>query len=461
MQSSKGLQEFISGLTDGKQVAILGFGREGQSTYRYLRRLFPKIKLTILDQSNELGLTAKELVGRDNNLEFILGSEYLSRLNEFNIIFKSPGVSPYLLEIQKAINQGVKITSQTDILFSLFGPQVIAITGTKGKSTACHVLTQLLETNGKTVLFIGNVGAPALDSVGKITEDAVIVYETSSHQCEGLTVSPHWAVLLNLYQDHLDYYPDLEAYAMAKRQLFFHQKSDDYLLVNVGDKQAVSLTNNIPSTKVGFTLEKDASASVYIENDWIIAFGEKLMSIREIPLLGIHNILNCLPAVIMGHLLGLENEEIARALRKVRPMVGRLSEVGTVGGVKFIDDALATIPEATIAALEALGPDVTTLIAGGFDRGQDFTQLAKNIAKSHVKHLVLFPTTGEKIAKLVEQFTNDISTSFVSNMDDAVKTALLHTQKGKIVLLSAASASFGLFKDYKDRSEQLWHALNL
>lgn len=453
------LQNYLRAKVEGKRVAILGFGREGQSTYRTIRESFPELSLTVIDQAKTLPGKASELLAQNGQTHVLLGAQSLGQLSDFDIIFKSPGVSPFLLEIQDAISRGVELTSQTDIFFALFGPQIIAVTGTKGKSTASAVLFQVLSQAGKDVLFIGNIGAPAFDALSQVGSETLIVYETSSHQCEGLSHAPHIGVFLNLFADHLDYYPSLEAYGQAKRQLFVSQKPDDICLYNTLDPRVAELVDNLPGQKLGFSLAPHSRSVVFLQEDWIVAHGEKLMPTREVPLPGKHNLLNVMPTVIVALKLGVTSESLRGYLHHVTPVEKRLETVGKVGDVTFVDDALATIPEATVAALDTLGDSVETLIAGGFDRGQDFTELIRRLTVSSVKTLILFPTTGEKIASLLAQHGSTIAIFPVKTMKDAVKIAIAQTHPGKTVLLSSASASFGLFADYRDRSEQLWQAL--
>lgn len=460
MQSVESLKSYLTDLIAGRSVAILGFGREGQSTYRTLRHFFPELKLTVLDEATSLPESAAQMLGGDRNSDLVTGPAALTALTNFEVIFKTPGISPYRPEVQAAITKGCKITSQTDAFFHVFGGQVIAVTGTKGKSTTCQILSQVLTLAAREVAFLGNIGSPAFDNLEKINSNSIIIYEISSHQCEGLTVSPHVGVFLNLYQDHLDYYPTLEDYATAKRNLFLHQTAGDYCFANLGDPHVAKLTEGLKSARIGFGFEKTLGTSVYVENDWIISFGEKLMPIAEIPLSGRHNILNVMPAISAAHYLGIEVKKLREYLNQVTPVKGRLEEVGSIDGVSFVDDALATIPEATIAAIDAYGTQLETLITGGFDRGQDFTELGARIARSSLKSVILFPTTGAKIMAAVKAHTDRIKFFDVSDMEEAVKIAKQTTQSGKVVLLSCASASFGLFKDYADRSEQYYRAIH-
>ncbi len=459
MQFQSKLAQYLTPIVIGKRVAILGMAREGISTYKTLRALFPDLSLVLVDREEHLPEHITSLVKNDSNVKLALGKEHLLGLEGSQVIFKTPGISSLLTPIQDAVGRGAYLTSQTDICFAVFGNQTIAVTGTKGKSTACKVLTHVLATAGKDVLFIGNIGRPAFDSLDGITDQTLIVYETSSHQCEGIRMSPHIAVFLNLFQDHLDYYPSLALYGEAKRQLFSHQQEGDICIYNIQDQGIGGLLAGVRGKRIGFSYEKKQFSSVYVENGEIVVEGTPLMPTNHVPLLGAHNTLNVMPAIIVANQLGIPKDILLQGLTSLTPVEKRLETIGIAQGITFIDDALATIPEATTAGLAALGDSVETLIVGGFDRGQDFVKLSKAIATSSVHNLILFPTTGEKIASLVKLQSDGISFVSATSMAQAVKIALRVTTKGKTVLLSTASPSFGLFIDYRDRSEQYLEAV--
>ena len=459
MQSSNALTRYLAPILTGKRVAILGLAREGISTYICLRSLFPELHLVLLDKAGDLPESLRSKVQVDAHVTLALGKEYLDGLQDVDVIFKTPGIPSLLTPIQDALSRGAYLTSQTDIFFALFGKQTIAVTGTKGKSTACKVLTHVLTSAGRHVLFIGNIGRPAFDVIDELTDEALVVYETSSHQCEGLRHSPHIAVFLNLFQDHLDYYPSVALYGQAKRQLFINLGKDDLCVYNAGDENVVKLLEDVRSKRLGFSYENAPFSSLYVENDQILLDGISILPTNKIPLLGKHNILNIMPAIIVAKELNIAQQTLVQGLTTVTPVEKRLETIGSADGITFIDDALATIPEATIAGLDALGNSVETLIVGGFDRGQDFVELSKAIATSSIHSLILFPTTGEKIASLVKLQSDTISFYPVTSMSEAVTTALRVTGKGKSVLLSTASASFGLFTDYRDRSAQYHKAI--
>lgn len=360
-----------------KSILILGLGREGQSTFKFLKKVFPDQKIATADQKD--------------------GKDYLDKLVDYDLIIKSPGI-PYLPEIKKVKKEGKIITSATKIFFENFKGKIIGVSGTKGKSTTASLIYQVLKEADLDVHLVGNIGQPALDLLDKLNENSIVVYELSSFQLEDLNRSPHIAIVTNIYPEHLDHHGDFENYKNAKENVFKYQTKRDFLVLN---KDGVSA------------------------------------------------------AKAVGKIFKIPPKKIKQAIKNFQPLPHRLEFVGEFKEIKFYNDSLATIPQATMRALDILA-DVETLIAGGFDRGIDYSILGPAIDKSKIKNLILFPTTGKKISKYVKKKINIFN---VNNMKDAVRIAFKKTPKGKIVLLSPASSSFNLFKDYEDRGNQFKKAV--
>ena len=356
-----------------KSILILGFGREGKSVLNFLEKHFPDKKIGVADQND--------------------GENYLDKINGYQVIIKSPGI-PYLPEIKKAKADRKIITSATQIFFDNCKGKIIGVTGTKGKSTTAALIYEVLKKGGLDVYLLGNIGKPALEFLDQINENSIVVYELSSFQLEDLTISPHIAIITNIYPEHLDWHGSFENYKKAKENISKFQTKKDILISNKSGAEA---------------------------------------------------------ARIVGKIFKISDEKINQAIKNFKPLPHRLEFVAQVKGIKFYNDSLATNPHATIFGLKTLGDDVETLIAGGFDRGVDYSILGPAIASSKVKNLILFPTTGEKIGQLV---SDKIKKFDVSSMKEAVKIAFEKTSPGKICLMSPASASFNLFKDYEDRGNQ-------
>lgn len=423
-----------------KRILILGFGREGVDSFKFLRKLFPKKILGVADRNKKIKnpykaepsgfrqkSKIKNLIRNDKKIKWHLGENYLQAIKNYDMVIKSPGIPIYFPEIKKAYQKG-KITSQTEIFFDNCLGKIVGVTGTKGKSTTASLIYQILKTAGLKTHLVGNIGKPVLNLLFSATPNDIYVYELSSHQLFNLKKSPHIAVLLNIYPEHLDYYKNFNEYALAKANITKYQTKDDYLIFNTQDK----------------LIKKFAKKSKAKKN----------------PIKGKFYDLNIAAAKVAGKIFGIPEKTIEKAIEKFKPLPHRLEYVGEFRGIKFYNDALSTIPETTILALDYLGNKVQTIFLGGFDRGISFKKLAKRILKSKIKNLILFPTTGEKIWRAIislkkenqfKAFLVQRASSGAQYMKDAVKLAYQYTKKGKICLLSCASPSFSIFRDYKEK----------
>jgi len=412
-----------------KKILILGFGKEGKDNFLFLRKLFPKKILAIADRSEKI-----KKPGRDAVLH--LGKNYLHSLKKYDVIVKSPGI-PFKILPKSALR---KVATQTDIFFDNCPGQIVGITGTKGKSTTTSLIYEILKKGGKAAHLVGNIGKPVLNLLFSAKSRDIYVYELSSHQLYNLKKSPQVAVFLNIYPEHLDYYKNFQEYINAKANIARYQTKDDYLIYNAGDKIVREIAKK---SKIELTQK---------------AKGKKRISFsspaKKIPVRGKYYELNKAAARAVGKIFKVPSKIIDKAIKEFKYLPHRLELVGTFRGITFYNDALATIPEATMAAIDSLGPRVQTIMLGGFERNIDFKNLAKKVLQSKIKTVILFPTTGERIWKEImklsrgrgvpEHFSTD-------NMRDAVKLAYRHTGKRKICLLSTASSSFSIFRDYKEK----------
>ena len=430
---------------ENKRILILGFGKEGVDTFVFLRKLFPKKVIGVGDklEFENLGKKVKELLEPDRKAKLYFGKGYLKSLKKYQVIIKSPGIPPYLKELRQAKKEGKIITSQTEIFLQNCPGRVIGITGTKGKSTTTSLIYKILKKAKKSAYLVGNIGKPALSFLLSAKEEDIYVYELSSHQLFDIKTSPQIAVFLNIFPEHLDYYRSLKEYIKAKANITKFQTKNDYLVFNRKDKIVKEIAKKSKAQKIDFN-------SVKLE---------KIIKKKDIPLKGNFNLLNIKAAVAVGRIFKIPNKTISLAVKNFKPLSHRLEYVGEYKGIKFFDDALSTIPETTIAAIDALGRDVETIILGGFDRGLDFSDLAKKIIKTNIKTVILFPTTGKRIWEEIKKRANRKKTkklpkSFsADNMKEAVEIAYKNTKQGKICLLSCASPSFSIFKNYKEKGE--------
>jgi len=407
----------IEKILSDKRILILGFGREGLDSYLFIRKLWPVKFLGIADKQK----ISEIKLEKDKNIKLHFGKDYLKSLKNYDVIIKSAGIP--IKTITPFLEKRQRVITQTELFFDLYPGIIIGVTGTKGKSTTSSLIYDVLKAGKLKVSLAGNIGKPVLASLFDAKNDEIFVYELSSHQLHKMKKSPRIAVLLNIYPEHLDYYKNFKEYAAAKANITKYQTKKDYLIYN--DENLL--------------VKKIAAKSKAI----------------KIPIKGKYLNLDMEAAKKIGSLFKIPEKKISGAIKIFKFLPHRLEFVEKISGIKFYNDSLATIPEATIEALNFLGKDVETLILGGFDRGLDFKNLAKEILKrDNIKNLILFPATGKRIwEEVAKQKCIQPKHFFVDNMKDGVSLAHKKTSSGKICLLSPASPSFGIFKDYAQRGD--------
>lgn len=424
--------ELLSSIVKGKKVLILGFGKEGQSTYKLLSRLNTCGRLDISDIKRP-----QYRFGPDT--EIYSGDTYMDCLDSYDIVFKSPGVI-----LPKDIHEyKCKITSQTEVFLAAYNRQVIGITGTKGKSTVSSLLYHVMSNSGVKCILAGNIGTPVFDVIENIDKDTVIVLELSCHQLEYCNYSPATAVLLNIYEDHLDHYRSFEDYKKAKKNIFLHQRPTDTLYC--GDD--VMLENG------------EVASRVFFINSDILPF-KSFESIGNVKLKGQHNLKNCAFVYIISKNFGVSDEEFISLLQTFRPLKHRLEYIGTKHGVEYFDDSISTTVESTINAIKSI-ENVETVILGGMDRGIDYNPLIKFLLKSKLKNIILMYESGKRIYELFqnEAGSHNKKIIYCSDLQEAAITAQNVTSKGSACLLSPASASYGHFKNFEERGDAFKHLL--
>ena len=380
---------------NNKKILIWGYGREGKSTERFLQGHCPSASYEIYE-------------GPVDNIEF----------DKYDLIIKSPGI---YTEVKND-----KLTSQTELFLSMFGKQTIGITGTKGKSTTSSLLYSTLSSRyGDKVFLVGNIGFPCMDYYDDIDEDSIVVFELSCHQLYNCRYSPHVAIFLNLFEDHLDYYKTIENYLNAKANITRHQGSDDYFYCggNVPELVTEAKTQRLPNID---------------------------QHLYEINLLGEHNQYNAnVVYTVCSELYGMSDEEIRSAFAEFRGLPHRMEFIGNVNGINYYDDSISTIPEATIQALQSI-ENAKSVIIGGMDRNIDYSLLIDFI-RSHTDILYIFAyPSGERIYKEVGNLPCCV---LVADLQAAVRTAAARTPQGSSCVLSPAAASYGYFKNFEERGD--------
>lgn len=413
----------IAAYLQNKTVLLVGFGREGQSSYRYLRRFFPEKPLAVADKN--------EIAVDDPHLTVFSGADYLSALSQFDVVLKSPGIS-----FKDVENTGdAEITCQVD-LFLRFAPcRKVGVTGSKGKTTTSTLIHLCLQEAGFDSRLIGNIGVPVFEALETVTKDSVAVIEMSSHQLEFTHASPEVAVLTNLFEEHLEHYRGgFAGYAQAKAHIGLYQGPDDLLIYN-GD-QGLALFPGLSDTPAKKqAVRKDDPLPFPLQNEH---------------LLGAHNRQDVLFARAAAARFGVTDAQIQAAVHKYRGIEHRMEKVGTFKGITFYNDCIATIPHAVLCAVEALG-DVDTLLVGGMDRGISYKGFEKALAESGVRNILGLPDTGHTVIAAVRALAPEKNAVAVADLDEAVRLAYQCTAPGKICLLSPAASSYNVYKNFEEK----------
>ncbi len=426
-------------ISKNSRIAILWFGREGLSTYSYLKKTsFHDI--TILDkrQLDDFSEEEKIVLSKEKS---ILAEKYLDTLEDFDIIIKTPWISPY---DEKILPHRDKITSQAQIFTDTFDGKIIAVTGTKGKSTTTSLIYELLKNAGFHIGIIGNIWNPVLDALDKNYD--FVVFEISSYMLDWLRFNPFISVLINIYPEHLDYHRTFENYKNAKLSVIGTTS------ILVYHKSLESEVQEFPNTKISFW-----EGWMSHTDDIAFYYGNTSLFLKQgVRLIGKHNEDNISAAIAIWVLLEIPTETIEKSLKNFEWLNHRLQYISKKHGITFYDDAISTTPQSTMAAIGALG-EVNTIFLGGTDRGYDFGELAEKILTSNIENIVFFPESGERIAETITEKNQEnkiLNILFTRSMQEAVDFAFQKTRPDRICLLSCASPSYSLWKNFEAKGDE-------
>lgn len=396
------------------KIAILGYGREGQSTHKLIKELLPKKEVLIADDKSPLAnCTLQD-----------------SCLKNCTLYIKTPGIS--MKKLQGLDRE--KITSQTDIFLQLYSNQTIGITGTKGKSTTSNLVYKILLDQGFDVLLAGNIGVPLLEIIPNIKENTIIVAELSAHQLEFVHSSPKVSVLLNLFEEHLDHFNGYEQYKNAKYNIATKQRKNDVFIFNKNSGEICELINKMP-------LQSN-----------LLPFSKEEATIEANYLKGEHNQMNILSAILASQEFGAKREQAEASAKNFQPLAHRLEYVTEKNGITYYNDSISTIPQATLEALKAL-KTVQTLILGGMDRGIDYSPIVEQIGEFEVKNIAFVGQAGRRIYKEMKEKANNYNCLLSDDYKEIVSWCKANTQKEKICLLSPAASSYDMFTNFEHRGE--------
>ncbi|MFA6106137.1 MAG: UDP-N-acetylmuramoyl-L-alanine--D-glutamate ligase [Patescibacteria group bacterium] len=425
-----------------RKIIILGYGVEGKSLYKYLKKRYPEDTLAIAD---------KNKITAPGHVKLYSGKNYLKNIGEYDLIVKTPGISPNTEEIKEALLKGAEITSAANIFFNNCKGKIIGVTATKGKSTTSTLIYKILRAAKKDAYLVGNIGNPPLKYLASnMGKGKIFVYELSSYQLHDLKKSPHISVFLTIFPEHMPYHGSYENYREAKANIVRYHNKNNYFVYNSGYDFLKKLAKQSKAKPVDYLKVCQAN------NGWIYYKNKKIIPLKEIKLLGKHNMENICAGIAVAKILRLSDKDIRRAVKNFKGLEHRIELVAERKGIKFYDDAISTTPESTMAAMDIFKETLGTILLGGEDRGYNFSRLAKSIYRYRVKNIVIFPDSGaeiwKEIVKVYKKYKSGLPRKIMTrDMGEAVRFASKNTAKGEVCLLSTASPSYSVFKNFIEK----------
>ncbi len=433
------------------KVSVLGAARSGMAVAKLLKLKGAEVFVSDKKPQEEAVEQAKALDSLDIPYEFGAHSD---RVFDAEFIVISPGVPSNTNLIQHALKVGLRVYSEVEVASWFCEAPIVAITGSNGKTTTTSIAGKMFEKGGRKTVVAGNIGFPMSDYVLDVDKNDVVVAEVSSFQLDNIsTFKPRAAVLLNITPDHLDRYENYQAYMNSKFRIFMNQSPDDFSIYNHDDSTVRSHCEGLSSVRLPFSVKDKLPGGAFVENGEVFLVDgskhELLIDSKEIRIRGVHNLYDSLAASLAAKSLGLPANVIADTLREFSGVEHRLELVRELNGVRYINDSKATNVDAVWYALGSFESPIV-LIAGGKDKGNDYTPLFEPVRKK-VRAMVLI---GQAAPKMLKEFSDKTKCVLAASMEDAVLKASREAMRGDIVLLSPACASFDMFHDYEHRGRE-------
>lgn len=447
----------------GKSIAVIGMGVSNTPLIRMLLRA--GLKVTVCDKSlrERVEEQAAELESLGAKLR--MGPDYLAKIHKYDVIFRTPGLSPNTPELLHAVKGGSELTSEMELFFRLCPCKIIGVTGSDGKTTTTTLISEFLKEAGLNVYLGGNIGRPLLPDVDGMTPEDVAVVELSSFQLMSMDRSPHVAVFTNLSPNHLDYHHTMEEYTSAKLNIFCHQREEDRSVFNYDNDITRSLAKAAVGQTMLFSRKQRLDEGVYLRDGaiWLTnGMGSReVLPLADICIPGAHNIENYMAAIAAVD--GIVPDKCVRAVaQRFTGVEHRIELVRELEGVKYYNDSIGTSPTRTMACLDSFEQKLI-LIAGGYDKGVPFTQLGVEIVRQ-VKALILTGDTAPAIREAVEQAEGYAGSGLqiveTEDLAAAVAAARDIAQNGDVVVLSPACAAFDRFKNFMERGKAFKQLVN-
>ena len=452
-------------LIQGKKVAFIGAGVSHKRCIEQFVELGAQV--TLCDQKKSLddfGDYADTLRRLKVNLS--LGEHYTDGFAGQDIIMRTPGYEYYKPALQAALKAGAMVTSEVELFFEFCPCEIVAVTGSDGKTTTTTLISKMFEAAGRKVFLGGNIGAALLPQLADVTSDAVAVVELSSFQLISMRRSPKVAVVTNVTPNHLDHHKDMQEYIDAKRNILLYQKQPCRAVLGYENEISRSMQKDCKGKQVWFTRLHETDNGAFLRDDGMLCMAENgvvtpFLAQKDVKLRGLHNIENLLAAAaaVWGE---VPVEAIQLVGSSFTGVEHRIEPVRVLDGVTYYNDSIGTSPTRTIAGLRSFDQKVI-LIAGGYDKHIPYEPLAPEIT-AHVKNLVLMGATGPRIEKAVREDPNfneaELPIQHADNMQHAVELARACAKPGDIIILSPASASFDLYPNFEVRGREFKSIVN-
>lgn len=436
-----------------KNVLLVGLAKTGVSTIKKLNKLGANIIVNDIKPKEKLEGIIEEIDNLDN-IEYVLG-KHLENIENIDLTIVSPGVPLDLPFIEKIKSEGIKIIGEVELAYKLSkNPTFIGITGTNGKTTTTSLVGEMFKKANKDTYIVGNIGNPVIDTVDLTNENSYLVTELSSFQLESIEdFKPKVSTIINITEDHLNRHHTMENYINAKARIFKNQDKADFTILNYDDSIVRDLGESSNGNVLYFSIKEEVKQGAYLDknNNIVIKVGGEelvLMNKSELSLPGNHNLENAMSAILMAYVLNIDTDVIIDTLRTFKGVEHRLEFVTNKDGIMFVNDSKGTNPDSTIKAITSYEKPIV-LIAGGYEKQSDFTEMIKYATKN-VKALVLLGQTAEKIETTAKEHGID-NISKVEDMEAAVKKAYEIAESGDVVLLSPACASWDMYPNFEAR----------
>ncbi|HWR37261.1 MAG TPA: UDP-N-acetylmuramoyl-L-alanine--D-glutamate ligase [Clostridia bacterium] len=444
----------------GKRVLVVGLGKSGVASSLFLQARDARV--TVSDAKSEEQLRQEIPALLDKGIVVETGKHGERTFRDQDMIVISPGVPFDVPQLEQARRLGVPVIGEIELAARYLQGQIVAITGSNGKTTTTTLTGEVIAAGGGKALVGGNIGTPAITFVEQSSPETWVVLEISSFQLETIeTFRPHIAAVLNVTPDHLDRHGSMENYITAKARIFENQGAEDFAVLNADDPICVAMAQGLRPQTYWFSRKREVERGAFVRNGGIVfrgADGEhEIMPASEMTLKGAHNLENVLSAVVMGMIAGIEPAKIRRAVKDFKAVEHRLEYVTTIRGVQYFNDSKATNVDATIKALESF-PGNIHIILGGKDKGSDYAVLS-DLLRERVKKVY---TIGAAAQKIESQIAGVVEIVSAATLESAVRRAAEIAEAGDIVLLAPACASFDQFQSYEQRGrafKETVHAL--